>query len=177
MRDPRRHPDRRFDARRRGVTCLNHTVIAESTIGDDAHVGPFAHIRPGTALGARCARRQLRRAEEVHSSAHGTKASHLSYLGDATIGAGVNIGAGTITCNYDGAAKHHTVDRRRRLRRQQLDAGRAGDGRRRRLRRGRLGHHRGRPGRRTGHRPRAAGEQGRWATGPGDGGQRTTLDQ
>jgi bifunctional UDP-N-acetylglucosamine pyrophosphorylase/glucosamine-1-phosphate N-acetyltransferase len=77
-------------------------------VGADAQVGPFARLRPGAALG-----------EQVHvgnfvevkntSLGKGSKANHLSYLGDATIGAKVNVGAGTIICNYDGANKHHTV--------------------------------------------------------------------
>ena len=71
-------------------------------------IGPFARIRPGTELaeGAR-----VGNFVEIKNSSlgAGTKASHLSYLGDSTIGKGVNIGAGTITCNYDGANKHRTV--------------------------------------------------------------------
>ena len=72
----------------------------------------------------------------------GSKANHLAYLGDATIGAEVNVGAGTITCNYDGAAKHQTVIERRRVHRQQLDAGGPGHGRPGSVRGRRLGDHR-----------------------------------
>ena len=71
-------------------------------------IGPFARIRPGTDLGEGS---RVGNFVEVKNSSLGdnTKASHLSYLGDSTIGSGVNIGAGTITCNYDGAIKHRTV--------------------------------------------------------------------
>ena len=72
----------------------------------------------------------------------GAKANHLTYLGDAEIGAGANIGAGTITCNYDGYFKYKTVIGAGRVHRIELRAGRAGDDRRRRDRRGGLGGHR-----------------------------------
>jgi bifunctional UDP-N-acetylglucosamine pyrophosphorylase / glucosamine-1-phosphate N-acetyltransferase len=83
-------------------------VIAESTLDADVRVGPFAHIRPGS---------HVRTAAHVGNFVElkktvlgeGSKASHLAYLGDATIGARVNIGAGTITCNYDGVHKNPTV--------------------------------------------------------------------
>ncbi|VVD68759.1 bifunctional N-acetylglucosamine-1-phosphate uridyltransferase/glucosamine-1-phosphate acetyltransferase [Pandoraea communis] len=79
-----------------------------AVVGADAHIGPYARLRPGADL-----------ADEVHignfvevknaSLAKGSKANHLAYVGDSTVGARVNIGAGTITCNYDGANKHRTV--------------------------------------------------------------------
>jgi bifunctional UDP-N-acetylglucosamine pyrophosphorylase/glucosamine-1-phosphate N-acetyltransferase len=85
-----------------------YCVASESTIGDDAQVGPWAHIRPGTVL-----------ENEVHLGnfvetkktrlGRGSKANHLSYLGDADIGSKVNVGCGTITCNYDGVNKFKTV--------------------------------------------------------------------
>ncbi len=77
-------------------------------IGEEAIVGPYARLRPGATLGRAV---HVGNFVEVKNStlADGTKANHLSYLGDATIGAGVNVGAGTITCNYDGANKHRTV--------------------------------------------------------------------
>ncbi len=89
------------------VTVFNHTVIADSKIGDDAHVGPFARIRPHTTLGARS---HIGNFVEVKKSTvgDGTKIGHLSYIGDSSVGSGVNIGAGTITCNFDGRAKHRT---------------------------------------------------------------------
>jgi bifunctional UDP-N-acetylglucosamine pyrophosphorylase/glucosamine-1-phosphate N-acetyltransferase len=71
-------------------------------------IGPFARLRPGTELGEGA---KVGNFVEVKNAklGRGTKASHLSYLGDASIGNRVNIGAGTITCNYDGANKHRTV--------------------------------------------------------------------
>ncbi len=71
-------------------------------------IGPFARLRPGTVLGAGAKVGNFVEVKNVQIGA-GTKASHLSYLGDATIGDGVNIGAGTITCNYDGVNKHRTI--------------------------------------------------------------------
>lgn len=84
------------------------TVAEGSVIADDAAVGPYAHLRPGTKLG-----RHVKIGNFVETKkavfGEGAKASHLSYIGDADIGADVNIGAGTITCNYDGVNKHKTV--------------------------------------------------------------------
>ena len=92
---------------------------------------PVRAAAAGLATSAKAQGRQLRRDQEHRCSSPGAKASHLSYLGDATVGAGANIGAGTITCNYDGFAKHATRDRRRRVHRLQHGAGGAGLGRRR----------------------------------------------
>jgi len=71
-------------------------------------VGPFAHLRPGANIGEQA---KIGNFVEVKKSTvgKGSKASHLTYLGDTTIGTGVNVGAGTITCNYDGFAKHATI--------------------------------------------------------------------
>src|SRR5580698_4284797 len=90
-----------------GATIRSFSHITGAHVGKDAIVGPFARLRPGARLG-----------EDVHignfvevkeaTVEDGAKANHLSYIGDATVGAGSNIGAGTITCNYDGAAKHRT---------------------------------------------------------------------
>lgn len=92
----------------RCVEILDHCVLCESEVDDDAHIGPFAHLRPGVRV-----RRKAKVGNFVEMKkadlGEGAKANHLSYLGDATIGKGVNIGAGTITCNYDGARKHQTV--------------------------------------------------------------------
>ncbi|HWM41106.1 MAG TPA: bifunctional UDP-N-acetylglucosamine diphosphorylase/glucosamine-1-phosphate N-acetyltransferase GlmU [Burkholderiales bacterium] len=87
---------------------LGFCFMEDSAIGERCRIGPFARLRPGAQL-----------AEEVHIGnfvevkasrlGAGSKANHLSYLGDSEIGARVNVGAGTITCNYDGAAKHRTV--------------------------------------------------------------------
>jgi len=83
-------------------------VIIESRVDDDGLVGPFAHLRPGSHMkdGSR-----VGNFVELKKTVlgEGSKANHLAYLGNATIGAGVNIGAGTITCNYDGEKKHPTV--------------------------------------------------------------------
>ena len=84
-------------------------VVAEAaTIGDLATAGPMAHLRPGTQLGRSSKVGNFVETKKIVLG-EGSKASHLTYLGDATIGAGVNIGAGTITCNYDGTDKHRTV--------------------------------------------------------------------
>jgi bifunctional UDP-N-acetylglucosamine pyrophosphorylase/glucosamine-1-phosphate N-acetyltransferase len=84
------------------------TVAEESRIDDDASVGPYAHLRPGTHLGTHV---KVGNFVETKKAVFGkgAKASHLSYIGDAEIGADVNIGAGTITCNYDGVNKNKTV--------------------------------------------------------------------
>ncbi|MDP2166782.1 MAG: bifunctional UDP-N-acetylglucosamine diphosphorylase/glucosamine-1-phosphate N-acetyltransferase GlmU [Thermodesulfovibrionales bacterium] len=84
------------------------TLIEESVIGHRAQIGPFAHIRPGSSIGPSA---KIGNFVEVKKSAigKGTKAMHLSYIGDAAVGRDVNIGAGTITCNYNGFKKHRTV--------------------------------------------------------------------
>jgi bifunctional UDP-N-acetylglucosamine pyrophosphorylase/glucosamine-1-phosphate N-acetyltransferase len=76
-------------------------------VGKGASVGPFARIRPGTKVGERARIGNFVEVKAAEIGA-GAKANHLSYIGDSTVGAGANIGAGTITCNYDGAAKHRT---------------------------------------------------------------------
>ncbi len=91
-----------------GVLVRPYCVIAESRVGARAQLGPFAHLRPASDLG-----------EEVHVGnfvetkktriGKGSKANHLAYLGDAIIGEGCNVGAGTITCNYDGVNKDETI--------------------------------------------------------------------
>ncbi|MDF1683870.1 MAG: bifunctional UDP-N-acetylglucosamine diphosphorylase/glucosamine-1-phosphate N-acetyltransferase GlmU [Legionellaceae bacterium] len=85
-----------------------HSVLDDCVIGEDCKVGPFARIRPGTVLGDRC---KIGNFVETKKAVFddNSQASHLSYLGDVTIGKKVNIGAGTITCNYDGINKHQTV--------------------------------------------------------------------
>jgi len=90
------------------VTILNHSVITGSRVASGASVGPFAHLRSGSDIreGARVGNFVEMKKAVLGA---GSKAGHLSYLGDATIGAKVNIGAGTITCNYDGAKKNQTV--------------------------------------------------------------------
>ncbi|BFU90283.1 MAG: bifunctional protein GlmU [Nitrospira sp.] len=90
------------------VEILDHCVLCESQVDDDAHLGPFAHLRPGTIV-----RRKAKVGNFVEMKkaelGEGSKANHLTYLGDARIGKGVNIGAGTITVNYDGVNKHQTL--------------------------------------------------------------------
>jgi bifunctional UDP-N-acetylglucosamine pyrophosphorylase/glucosamine-1-phosphate N-acetyltransferase len=92
----------------KGVEIKDHSVILESRVGNGAAVGPFAHLRPASELGAEV---RVGNFVEVKKArlGRGTKASHLSYIGDASIGDGCNIGAGTITCNYDGQRKMRTV--------------------------------------------------------------------
>jgi bifunctional UDP-N-acetylglucosamine pyrophosphorylase/glucosamine-1-phosphate N-acetyltransferase len=90
------------------VTILNHCVITNSTIADEASVGPFAHLRPESDIRAKAKVGNFVELKKTVLGA-GSKANHLSYLGDATIGEKVNIGAGTITCNYDGVTKAQTV--------------------------------------------------------------------
>jgi bifunctional UDP-N-acetylglucosamine pyrophosphorylase / glucosamine-1-phosphate N-acetyltransferase len=90
------------------VSILNHSVITDSVIADGARVGPFANLRPGSEVGSEA---RVGNFVELKKTTLGprSKANHLSYLGDSTIGAGVNVGAGTITCNYDGKTKSQTV--------------------------------------------------------------------
>jgi len=91
-----------------GVTLLPYVVATGARLGDGATAGPFAHLRPGTVLGARAKVGNFVETKQARLGP-GSKASHLSYLGDCEIGRDVNIGAGTITCNYDGVDKHLTV--------------------------------------------------------------------
>jgi bifunctional UDP-N-acetylglucosamine pyrophosphorylase/glucosamine-1-phosphate N-acetyltransferase len=91
-----------------GVTIKAGSVLAESTVGDDAAIGPMAHLRPGSRLGAHVKIGNFVETKKIVMG-DGSKASHLTYLGDAEIGSDVNIGCGTITCNYDGVRKHRTV--------------------------------------------------------------------
>jgi bifunctional UDP-N-acetylglucosamine pyrophosphorylase/glucosamine-1-phosphate N-acetyltransferase len=90
------------------VTIRNSSVIEDSTIRDGATVGPFARLRAGADIGEKAG---IGNFVEVKKSkiGRGTKASHLTYLGDATLGERVNIGAGTVTCNYDGVRKNETI--------------------------------------------------------------------
>ncbi|MBI3895827.1 MAG: bifunctional UDP-N-acetylglucosamine diphosphorylase/glucosamine-1-phosphate N-acetyltransferase GlmU [Acidobacteria bacterium] len=90
------------------VTVKQSCVIAESKIASGASIGPFAHLRPEAEVGEEA---KIGNFVEVKKSriGRGSKAQHLTYLGDATVGENVNVGAGTITCNYDGEKKHQTV--------------------------------------------------------------------
>jgi bifunctional UDP-N-acetylglucosamine pyrophosphorylase/glucosamine-1-phosphate N-acetyltransferase len=90
-----------------GVRC-EASVVEDSTIGERTRVGPFAHVRAGASIGEDC---EIGNYAEVKNSVvgRGVKMHHFSYLGDADVGDGVNIGAGTITVNYDGKDKHRTT--------------------------------------------------------------------
>ena len=91
-----------------GTKVQPYSIFDGAIVGEDTQIGPFARLRPGAKL-----------ANEVHignfvevkntSIGLGSKANHFTYLGDAEVGVGSNIGAGTITCNYDGANKHKTM--------------------------------------------------------------------
>jgi bifunctional UDP-N-acetylglucosamine pyrophosphorylase / glucosamine-1-phosphate N-acetyltransferase len=91
-----------------GVTVRPGTIMEDSRVGAGAVLGPYSHLRPGTEVGEGAHVGNFVETKKVKIG-KGSKANHLSYLGDAQIGAGVNIGAGTITCNYDGVNKHATV--------------------------------------------------------------------
>jgi bifunctional UDP-N-acetylglucosamine pyrophosphorylase/glucosamine-1-phosphate N-acetyltransferase len=83
-------------------------VIVESTLARGAVVGPYSHIRPQSVVGEGAHVGNFVELKKT-TLGPGSKANHLAYLGDATIGTKVNIGAGTITCNYDGVSKHPTI--------------------------------------------------------------------
>jgi bifunctional UDP-N-acetylglucosamine pyrophosphorylase/glucosamine-1-phosphate N-acetyltransferase len=84
------------------------SMIEHARVDDGAHIGPYSHLRPGAHVGTGA---HVGNFAEIKNSllGAGSHMGHFSYLGDATVGEGVNIGAGTITCNYDGASKHPTV--------------------------------------------------------------------
>ncbi|HEY0906135.1 MAG TPA: bifunctional UDP-N-acetylglucosamine diphosphorylase/glucosamine-1-phosphate N-acetyltransferase GlmU, partial [Methylophilus sp.] len=92
----------------KGTTLAAFTHIDDASIGQNSKIGPFARLRPGTQLAAET---HVGNFVEIKNATVGlgSKVNHLSYVGDAYIGAHVNIGAGTITCNYDGANKHKTI--------------------------------------------------------------------
>jgi acetyltransferase-like isoleucine patch superfamily enzyme len=90
------------------TVVLDHCFIRSSRIGKKAQIGPFAHLRPDSDVGASAKVGNFVELKNTRLSA-GAKAPHLTYLGDAAVGRGANIGAGTITCNYDGVQKHRTI--------------------------------------------------------------------
>jgi len=90
------------------VTVKPGTIMEDSRIGAGAVVGPYSHLRPGSDVGEGAHVGNFVETKKIKLG-KGSKANHLSYLGDAEIGEGVNIGAGTITCNYDGVNKHKTI--------------------------------------------------------------------
>jgi len=89
------------------VLLRNGCIVSQSTIGSGAKLGPYAHLRPESEIGEEAHIGNFVETKKVKMG-RGSKANHLSYLGDSIIGSGVNIGAGTITCNYDGTHKHQT---------------------------------------------------------------------
>ncbi len=91
-----------------GVTVRNGCILDSAEVGDDAILGPYAHLRPESRIGEGAHVGNFVETKKV-TLGKGSKANHLNYLGDAVIGAGVNIGAGAITCNYDGVHKHQTT--------------------------------------------------------------------
>jgi bifunctional UDP-N-acetylglucosamine pyrophosphorylase/glucosamine-1-phosphate N-acetyltransferase len=91
-----------------GVLVRPGCVMEEARIGAAAVIGPYSHLRPGSEIGEGAHVGNFVETKKIKLG-KGSKANHLTYLGDAEIGAGVNIGAGTITCNYDGVHKHKTV--------------------------------------------------------------------
>ncbi len=147
------------------VLVRQSCILTDSTVGDGAKIGPFAHLRPGSEIG-----------EDAHVGnfvetkktklGKGAKASHLTYLGDAEIGEGTNIGAGVITCNYDGVNKHRTHIGKRAFVGSDSTLVAPVSVERRRLHRRRLLHHQGRTGRITGRRPCSPSHQGRLGRGP-----------
>ncbi len=102
-------PDSRVtDSRVESGSVVDSSILVQATLGEGAVVGPRAYLRPGTVLARRA---KAGTSVEIKNSTigEGSKVPHLSYIGDATIGSDVNVGAGTITCNYDGIHKHPTV--------------------------------------------------------------------
>jgi bifunctional UDP-N-acetylglucosamine pyrophosphorylase / glucosamine-1-phosphate N-acetyltransferase len=90
------------------VLIRNGSLLTEATIASGALIGPYAHIRPGSEIGEGAHIGNFVETKKIKMG-KGSKANHLTYLGDAVIGSGTNIGAGTITCNYDGVDKHMTT--------------------------------------------------------------------
>src|SRR5262245_59699047 len=91
-----------------GTVVHPHCVLENSAAGDDCEIGPFSRLRPGVVLSGHVKVGNFVEIKNSHIAAH-SKVNHLTYVGDATVGTNVNVGAGTITCNYDGANKHRTV--------------------------------------------------------------------
>ena len=132
-----RHPARRDDGRRRAASsapaasssmprsargaAVWASIVESSTVEDEATVGPFSHLRPGSVVGRGATVGNFAELKNTHLGP-GSKQHHMSYLGDAEVGEGVNIGAGTITANYDGTSKHRDDDRRRGVHRRRHDA-------------------------------------------------------
>jgi bifunctional UDP-N-acetylglucosamine pyrophosphorylase/glucosamine-1-phosphate N-acetyltransferase len=91
-----------------GVTLLNGCILNGANVGDRAVLGPYSHLRPESNIGPEAHIGNFCETKKV-TLGRGSKANHLTYLGNAVIGAGTNVGAGVITCNYDGVHKHTTT--------------------------------------------------------------------
>ncbi|MCC6452019.1 MAG: bifunctional UDP-N-acetylglucosamine diphosphorylase/glucosamine-1-phosphate N-acetyltransferase GlmU, partial [Acidobacteria bacterium] len=91
-----------------GVEIRDNCLIADATVGENCVVGPMAQLRGGAEMAENSHVGNFVELKKTHLG-KGSKANHLTYLGDATIGEKTNIGAGTITCNYDGTHKHPTT--------------------------------------------------------------------
>ena len=91
-----------------GVTVRPGSIMEGAKVGAGALIGPYSHLRPGSDIGEGAHVGNFVETKKIKLG-KGSKANHLTYLGDSEIGAGVNIGAGTITCNYDGVNKHTTI--------------------------------------------------------------------
>ena len=89
------------------VTIRPGSILDDARVASDAIIGPYSHLRPGSEIGEAAHVGNFVETKKIKLG-KGSKANHLTYLGDADIGAGVNVGAGTITCNYDGVHKHKT---------------------------------------------------------------------
>ena len=138
------------------VLVRNGCILDTAEVADNAVLGPYAHLRPESRIGDGAHVGNFVETKKT-TMGKGSKANHLTYLGDSVIGADVNIGAGAITCNYDGVAQAPHHNRRRCIRRFGLDPRRTANHRRRRLRRRRQQHHRRRP----------RGSAGPWTKPPG----------
>jgi bifunctional UDP-N-acetylglucosamine pyrophosphorylase/glucosamine-1-phosphate N-acetyltransferase len=88
-------------------TEIQSSVVLQSSVGSDTTIGPFAYLRPGSKIGSHCRVGDFVEVKNA-SLGDGSKASHLSYIGDADVGEDVNIGCGVVFVNYDGIRKHHT---------------------------------------------------------------------
>ena len=89
-------------------SAVLHSVLNQATVGNSVNIGPFAYLRPQANIADRAKVGDFVEIKNANIG-EGTKVPHLTYVGDADVGSGTNIGCGTITCNYDGKAKHRTV--------------------------------------------------------------------
>ena len=135
-------------------------IVSQSRVDDGALLGPYAHLRPESEIGEGAHVGNFVETKKIRLG-KGSKAGHLTYLGDAEIGEGVNVGAGVITCNYDGVTKRKTVIGDQRFCGQRLHPGGTGDSGEWLLYRGGIVHHGRRAGRCAGAGAVAADHQGR----------------